>query len=294
MEGKIPVIDLEENEGKLRKAIEKWSCFRVVNHGVPTKLMEEMKSVARELFDRPIEIKRQNVEVLPGSGYMAPSEKNPLYEAFGLFDVASSVSVSKFCSQLQATPHQREIIQSYAGAIYKAATNIASKMCRSMGLTDYSFEDWPCQFRINKYTFTSETIGSSGVQIHTDSGFLTVLQDDETLGGLEVMNDSGEFMAVDPLPGTLVVNLGDVAVPWSNGTIRNVLHRVQCKGAGIRTSIATFLSPPPEKIIEAPPEFVDAEHPRLFAPVTYQELRRLRALHKMHSGEVIELIRINK
>ncbi|XP_021759327.1 2-oxoglutarate-dependent dioxygenase DAO-like [Chenopodium quinoa] len=293
MEGKIPVIDahqIEEKSIKLREIIEKWGCFRVINHGVPLELMAEMKSVSKELLDLPIEVKRQNVDVIPGSGYMEPSEKNPLYEALGLFDVASSLSVSNFCSQLQASPHQREIIESYARGIYKAAIDIASKMSKSLGLTDYSFENWPCQFRINKYSFTPEAIGSSGVQIHTDAGFITILQDDENLGGLEVMNESGEFVAADPLPGTLVVNLGDVAVPWSNGILRNVQHRVQCKGAGIRMSIATFLSPPPDKIIEAPAEFVDAEHPRLYAPITYEELRRLRFTKKLHAGEVLELI----
>ncbi|KMT08685.1 hypothetical protein BVRB_6g139590 [Beta vulgaris subsp. vulgaris] len=301
MEGKIPtpspipVIDVEEIEGKstkLREICEKWGCFRVVNHGVPLKLMAEMKLVSRQLLQLPSEIKRQNVDVIPGSGYMAPSEKNPLYEALGLFDVASSLSVSNFCSQLQASSHQREIIERYAEAIYNSATDIASKIATSMGLTGYSFEGWPCQFRINKYTFTPETIGSSGVQIHTDSGFLTILQDDENLGGLEVMDESGVFVAVDPSPGTLVVNLGDAAVPWSNGILRNVQHRVECKGAGIRMSIATFLSPPPSKIIEAPSEFVDVEHPRLYAPVTYEELRRLRASKKLHCGEVLELVRL--
>ena len=105
----------------------------------------------------------------------------------------------------------REIIENYAEAIYKSAIDIAVKMSTIMGLKEYSFKGWPCQFRINKYSFTPESIGSSGVQIHTDSGFLTILQDDENLGGLEVMNESGEFVAVDPCPGTLVVNLGDVA-----------------------------------------------------------------------------------
>ena len=82
-----------------------------------------------------------------------------------------------------------------------------------MGASDYCFEEWPCQFRINKYTFTPETVGSPGVQIHTDSGFLTILQDDENLGGLEVMDPlSTSFVPVDPWPGTLVVNLGDIAV----------------------------------------------------------------------------------
>lgn len=110
MEGEIPVVDLEQIEGKsekLREICEKLGCLRVINHGVPLKLMAEMKSVSRQLLDLPDEIKRRNVDVIPGSGYMAPSDKNPLYEALGLFDVASSVSVSTFCSRLQASPYQR-------------------------------------------------------------------------------------------------------------------------------------------------------------------------------------------
>lgn len=94
--------------------------------------------------------------------------------------------------------------------------DIAHKMIQGLGLVNglISFDDWACQFRINKYSFTPETVGSPGVQLHTDSSFLTVLQDDETVGGLEVMKRSGEFEAVDPCPGTLAVNLGDI------GTVR--------------------------------------------------------------------------
>lgn len=71
-------------------------------------------------------------------------------------------------------------------------------------------------------------------------------------------------------------------------------HRVLCKGEGIRMSIATFLSPPRNEIIEAPPEFVNTEHPRLYAPVTYEDLRKLRASKKLHCGEVLDLVRLNK
>lgn len=94
---------------------------------------------------------------------------------------------------------------------------IGKKVAESMGLREGGemFKEWVCQFRINKYHFTPETVGSSGVQIHTDSGFLTILQDDEKVGGLEVMDKSGAFVAVDPMPGTLIVNLGDIAtVGW--------------------------------------------------------------------------------
>lgn len=92
------------------------------------------------------------------------------------------------------------------------ATDIGRKLAESVGLFLDLFKDWPCQFRINKYSFTPESVGSPGVQIHTDSGFLTILQDDENVGGLEVMDKySDQFVAVDPWPGTLLVNLGDFA-----------------------------------------------------------------------------------
>lgn len=292
------MVDLKEYERdpqKLREASEKWGCFRLVNHGVPTKLMAEMKELTRDLLDLPLEIKQRNKDVIPGSGYMAPSEKNPLYEALGLFDAGSSSSVSSFCSQLEASPQQRKIIEEYAEAIQKLAINIATKLAKSMGASDYCFEGWLCQFRINKYTFTPETVGSPGVQIHTDSGFLTILQDDENLGGLEVMDPlSTSFVPVDPWPGTLVVNLGDIAVPWSNGTLRSLQHRVQCKDAGLRFSVATFLSPPADKVVEVPPEFINEEHPRMFSLFTYEEYRNLRNTTKLHAGEALQLVCLDK
>ncbi|KAI3747667.1 hypothetical protein L6452_10240 [Arctium lappa] len=128
---------------------------------------------------------------------------------------------------------------------------------------------------INKYLFTPESVGSSGIQIHTDSGFLTILQDDEDVGGLEVMDKSGHFIPVDPWPGTLVVNIGDMAKVWSNGRFCNVKHRVQCKEATIRVSIASFLLGPREAI-EPLPELVDAEHPRAYFPTTHEDYRKLR------------------
>uniref|UniRef100_A0A453SVL8 Isopenicillin N synthase-like Fe(2+) 2OG dioxygenase domain-containing protein n=1 Tax=Aegilops tauschii subsp. strangulata TaxID=200361 RepID=A0A453SVL8_AEGTS len=74
-----------------------------------------------------------------------------------------------------------------------------------------------CQFRINKYNYTHDTVGSSGVQIHTDSGFLTVLQEDNYLGGLEVLDPAtDEFVRVDPVPGSLLVNIDDVDTPMFN------------------------------------------------------------------------------
>lgn len=105
----------------------------------------------------------------------------------------------------------REAIRSYAEKAHELVVDVAAKLATSLGL-DCSFGDWPCQFRINRYNYTPDTVGKTGVQVHTDSGFLTVLQEDDRVGGLEVADpDTGEFAPVDPLPGTFLVNLGDVA-----------------------------------------------------------------------------------
>ncbi|KAJ9704182.1 hypothetical protein PVL29_005458 [Vitis rotundifolia] len=212
--GDIPSIDMQdfpEQSRRLREACEEWGCFRVVNHSIPLSLLSEMKAVVGSLLDLPLEVKRRNTDVIAGSGYMAPSKVNPLYESLGLYDMASQQAVDAFCSQLDASPHQRETIKIYAKAVQELAMDIGNKLAETMGLGGDLFKEWPCQFRINKYNFTPETVGSPGVQIHTDSSFLTILQDDENVGGLEVMDKSGAFVAVDPMPGTLLVNLGDIA-----------------------------------------------------------------------------------
>ncbi|XP_051117216.1 2-oxoglutarate-dependent dioxygenase DAO-like isoform X2 [Andrographis paniculata] len=239
----IPVIDLISGAGKdLIGACEEWGCFRIVNFQeiLEDSLLREMKAVVRSLLDLPAAVKSRNRDVIAGSGYMAPSETNPHYEALGLFDMASPPDVQAFCSNLEATPYQ-----------------------------------------------SSETMGCRGVQLHTDSSFLTLLQDDEKFGGLEIMKRNGEFHAVEPCPGTLLVNLGDLATVWSNGKFLNVKHRVICKEVGIRVSIASFLLGPNDEKIVAPPELVDLEHPRMYVPFTFRELRNLRMSEKLHIGEAL-------
>nr|XP_016446835.1 PREDICTED: 2-oxoglutarate-dependent dioxygenase DAO-like [Nicotiana tabacum] len=297
-ENSVPVIDLQDfprQSSKFIKVCEEWGCFRILNHDniLPVSLMAEMREVVRTLFDLPTEIKKCNKDVIAGSGYMSPSEKNPLYEALGLYDMSSPEDVDAFCTQLDASPQQRETIKKYAAAIHGLMMDIMRKMGEGLGLENVSFEDWPCQFRINKYHFTPEAVGSSGVQIHTDSGFLTILQDDENVGGLEVMKKSGEFVAVDPWPNTLLVNLGDIGTVWSNGRFYNVKHRVICKEAKIRWSIASFLLGPREIAVEPPPELVDAEHPRVYVPFTFQDYRKLRLSTKLQAGEALDLMRTN-
>ncbi|KAF3340472.1 S-norcoclaurine synthase 1-like protein [Carex littledalei] len=72
----IPVIDLsrlmdemsmsrEEEASKLKHACEEWGFFQLVNHGVPEKVIEEMKDNIKGFFGLPLE-EREEVAQLPG------------------------------------------------------------------------------------------------------------------------------------------------------------------------------------------------------------------------------------
>ncbi|CAN7064091.1 unnamed protein product [Brassica oleracea var. botrytis] len=138
----------------------------------------------------------------------------------------------------------------------------------------------------------SEAVGKpSGVNLHTDWGFLTILQDDENVGGLEAIDPSSETVfPLPPLANSLAINLGDMATIWSNGRLCNVKHRVQCNEAKTRFSIASFLLGPMDTDLEAPSEFVDAEHPRLYKAISHKGYRSLRMATNLHDGEALKLI----
>lgn len=97
--------------------------------------------------------------------------------------------------------------------MYDLAQNLGSKLMEGLGLGRHElFNQWPCQLKMNKYSYSHETVGLTGAVMHTDPGFLTILQDDETINGLEAVDEyTGELVSVDPIPGTLVVNVGDMA-----------------------------------------------------------------------------------
>ncbi|XP_050230348.1 2-oxoglutarate-dependent dioxygenase DAO-like [Mercurialis annua] len=296
-EKSIPSIDVSDFPGEsetLRKAGEEWGCFRILNHNIPSSLLLEMKDVVRSLLDLPMEVKARNTAVIAGSGYERPQQIKPIYEALGIYDFTSSEAVDTFCSQLDASTHQRKVISEYAKVIYELSLDLAGKIGGSMGVVRNDlFEGWGSQFRFNKYNFSSETVGCCGIQMHTDSAFLTILQIDENVSGLEVMDKSGAFIPVDHQPGTLLVNLGDVATAWSNGSLWNVKHRVQCKEATVRYSIASFLLGPKYSVVETPPELLDPQNPRLYIPFTFNDYRELRLKTKLIAGQALELMRIN-
>ncbi|KAJ8550175.1 hypothetical protein K7X08_033882 [Anisodus acutangulus] len=127
-----------------------------------------MKGVVRALLDLPVEIKKRNKDnVIPGTGYFPLSPQNPIVEALGLYDMSSADDIHAFCSQLDASPYHRETIKKCAAGIHELLLDIARKICEGLGLASNSFEEWPCLFRFNKYSFTLEAVGSTAALLQT-------------------------------------------------------------------------------------------------------------------------------
>ncbi|WVQ65293.1 uncharacterized protein L199_003469 [Kwoniella botswanensis] len=87
---------------------------------------------------------------------------------------------------------------------------------------------------------------------HTDYGSITVLFQ-SSVSGLQVRRGSS-WVDVPPMPGCLVINIGDALEFWSGGAFKSTLHRVvmprNLSETTSRCSIAYFLHPDIESLLQ--------------------------------------------
>lgn len=106
---------------------------------------------------------------------------------------------------------------------------------------------------------------------HSDYGCLTLLLQEEGIPALQVKDALGNWVTAEPIPGTLVVNIGDMMQVWSNGRYTPTLHRVinMAKGKD-RTSVAFFYEPAFEASVSPIPELLErSSEPPLYSSVRY-------------------------
>lgn len=105
---RIPVIDFTEKNLKpgsdlwdlackqIRRGLEEYGCFEAVYDKVPTELHNSIFSAAKELFDLPIETKKQKTNDRPGTNYLGQDPFVPLYESLGLDNPTSFEATESF------------------------------------------------------------------------------------------------------------------------------------------------------------------------------------------------------
>ncbi|XP_045165864.1 uncharacterized protein LOC123529560 [Mercenaria mercenaria] len=89
---------------------------------------------------------------------------------------------------------------------------------------------------------------------HSDFGTITLLFQDD-IGGLEVEIPGKGFVPATPIPGTIVVNIGDLMQRWTADTLVATKHRVlipevEFKKRKPRQSVVFYVDPDNEYVVE--------------------------------------------
>ncbi|MED6159379.1 Scopoletin 8-hydroxylase [Stylosanthes scabra] len=105
------------------------------------------------------------------------------------------------------------------------------------------------QIQLNYYPPCPNPDLTVGVGRHSDIGAITVLLQDD-IGGLYAKhNNDEEWLEIPPIPGALVIFIGDTIEILSNGKYKSAEHRVRTTSTKSRVSVALFYFPKPtEKI----------------------------------------------
>lgn len=92
-----------------------------------------------------------------------------------------------------------------------------------------------------------------GLGAHSDYQCFTILLLDSstTPGGLEILSPTtGAWIQALAIPDTLIVNIGDMMMRWTNGLYQSTVHRVVNTSAEERFSVPVFLGVDNDQVVE--------------------------------------------
>ncbi|MQM11215.1 hypothetical protein Taro_044121 [Colocasia esculenta] len=283
----LPLIDLarldlddaaarEKCKREIASASAEWGFFQLVNHGLPGELLERIHRVQVDVFRQPFEKKAHErlMDYSPDSYRWG----NPCATSLRQLSWSEAYHISTIpCPEAEKANTIRCTIDEYTTAVSRLARRLAEILAEHLGCGGSHFDESctssTCYLRLNHYLPCASPVGVFGLIPHTDSAFLTVLYQDE-VGGLQLMKGE-RWVAVKPIRGSLVVNIGDLfevvytlcCTALSNGEFKSVLHRVVANPEVERFSVAYFLCPSYETVIES------CREPAVYRAFSFREYR---------------------
>ncbi|XP_028108007.1 2-oxoglutarate-Fe(II) type oxidoreductase hxnY-like isoform X2 [Camellia sinensis] len=267
--------DIHNSVSLLKQACLDSGFFYVINHGISQEFMDEVFNQSKSFFDLPVSEKMKVLRNKKHRGY------TPLFNE--LLDPVNQIH--------DILPGWRETMEKYHREALEVAKAISRIIALALNLEVDFFDRQEmlgkpiANLRLLHYEgrVSDPMKGIYGAGAHSDFGLITLLATDDVFG-LQICKDKDakpqkwEFVA--PLKGAFIVNLGDMLERWSNCIFRSTLHRVVGNGQE-RYSIAYFVEPNHDCLVECLPPCQSQENPPKFPPIkceTYM-LQRYKETH---------------
>lgn len=291
----LPLVDLEaagrsaaeraDTLDRLRRAAHELGFFYVVGHGIPRAVEADLLSATRTFFALPEDERRRisNLHSPHFRGYTslatehtlgAPDEREQLDIGDERDALALGPDDPPFLRLVgpnqwpERVPELRPAVLRYQAEAGRVARAVLALLAEALGAEPGWFDRWFDDEAVTTtklVRYPAPPVGlapadaGQGVGAHKDYGWLALVLQDEHQG-LEVRADDGGWIAATPVPGTLVVNVGEALEVATGGYLRANVHRVVAPRDGAdRYSVPFFLAPrydaavPP---IELPDELV--------------------------------------
>jgi isopenicillin N synthase-like dioxygenase len=276
----IPVIDVAAAEAgdraqleAVRTATEEFGAVQVVNHGVPQDLVADLSARAGRLLSLPRAEKAKLASPHPYRGWRQwPDDFGRLeLERFNVaqfddIDAARAAGVAEEHLGLFAhanlwpadDPGLRDVALAYIEASHGLANRMLGLYAAAQGLPAGSFGLGTLphlRLTVNDYpTWTyPETAADEDKLLlleHADDSAVTVLAQQGDYEGLQVQGVGGGWIPVPVIPGALQVFSGQLLARWTGGRLRPGRHRVVAGGTVTRRSMAVFVYPALETVID--------------------------------------------
>lgn len=272
----------------------------VTGHGVPATLIADAFAEFHAFFKLPTNEKERarssrgdNLRGYVGIeenalSYSMDADTPPdLFERFtcGLPDVPDDAFHkihSETLFQPNVWPAGRPRISIVVSDYFRAMEKLSAELLRTcavaLGLDEHFFADkidhHSPVLSANLYPEqpTAPKPGQLRAGAHTDYGTLTILAAEDKPGGLQVRSKRGEWVDVRPVPGSFIINLGDLMAHWTNDHWVSTLHRVvnpppAQTNDSRRLSLVFFHHPNQDAVVECIPTCATADNPAKYPPI---------------------------
>ncbi|KEH27900.1 flavonol synthase/flavanone 3-hydroxylase [Medicago truncatula] len=220
----VPVIDLHkllsDDATELQNfdhACRGWGFFQLINHGVNTPIVENMKIGVEQFLKLPMEEKKkfwQTPNDVQGFGQLFVVSDEQKLEWADMFYINTFPPDARHPHLIPNIPKPfRDHLENYCLELKKLAVTIIGRMEKALKIKSNElvefFEDIYQGMRMNYYPPCPQPEHVIGLKPHSDSGALTILLQVNEVEGLQIRKD-GMWIPIKPLSDAFVVNIGDM------------------------------------------------------------------------------------